>query len=89
MSLIFMKSEKSKTFDCNRPLLNILEKINLKKSDQYAVLSNLSLYYTWKNIKKNNTKLTNLKYQPQGGTINLNYLLDLNLYQIFVINSSI
>ena len=52
MSLIFMKSEKSKTFDCNRPLLNILEKINLKKSDQYAVLSNLSLYYTWKNIKK-------------------------------------
>ena len=47
-----MKSEKSKTFDCNGPLLNILEKINLKKSDQYAVLSNLSLYYTWKNIKK-------------------------------------
>ena len=83
-----MKSEKSKTFDCNRPLLNILEKINLKKSDQYAVLSNLSLYYTWKNIKKW-YKIDKFKYQPQRGTINLNYLLDLNLYQIFVINSSI
>ena len=31
---------------------NFQIKINLKRSDKYVVLSNLSIYYTWKNIKK-------------------------------------
>ena len=35
-----------------RLLLNLSDKINLKRSDKYVVLSNLSIYYTWKNIKK-------------------------------------
>ena len=29
-----------------------MDKINLKRSDKYVALSNLSIYYTWKNIKK-------------------------------------
>ena len=46
-------SEKSKTSDPHRPLLNISDKINLeKRSDKYVALANLSIYYTWKNIKK-------------------------------------
>ena len=28
------------------------DKINLRRSDKYIVLSNLSIYYSWKNVKK-------------------------------------
>ena len=35
-----------------RLLLNLKDKINLKRSDKYVALSNLSIYYTWKNILK-------------------------------------
>ena len=45
-----MNSEDSKTFDPYRLLLNLTDKINLEKRDTYVVLSNLSIYYTWKNI---------------------------------------
>ena len=46
-----MNSENSKTSDPHRLLLNLTDKINLKRSDKYVALSNLSIYYTWKNIK--------------------------------------
>ena len=32
-------------------LINLSEKTNLKRTDKYVVLSNLSIHYTWKNIK--------------------------------------
>ena len=59
MDTMFMNSENSKTFDLHRLLLNLLDKINLKGSNKYVALSNLSVYYTWKNIKKSykNNKL--------------------------------
>ena len=47
-----MNSKNSKTSDPHRLLLNLSDKINLKRSDRYVALSNLSIYYTWKNIKK-------------------------------------
>ena len=47
-----MSSGNSKTFDSHRLLLNLSDKINLKRSDQYVVLSNLSIYCTLKNLKK-------------------------------------
>ena len=56
-----MNSENSKT-DPHRLLLNLLDKIKLKRSDKYIALSNPSIYYTWKNIKSH-TKIINLKYQ--------------------------
>ena len=28
------------------------DKINLRRSDKYIALSNLSIYYSWKNVKK-------------------------------------
>ena len=52
MDTIFMNSENSKTSDPHRLLLNLSDKINLKRSDKYVALSNLSIYYAWKNIKK-------------------------------------
>ena len=50
MDAIFMNYKKSKTSDLHRLLLNLLEKINLKRSDKYVALSNLSIYYPSKNI---------------------------------------
>ena len=52
MDTIFMNSENSTTSDTHRLLLNLAEKINSKRSDKYVALSNLSIYYTGKNIKK-------------------------------------
>ena len=52
MNTIFMNSENSKTSDPRRLLLNLTEKMDLKRKDRYIALSNLSIYYTWKNIKK-------------------------------------
>ena len=52
MDAIFTNSENSKTSDPQRLLLNLSDKINLKRSDKYIALSNLSIYYAKKNIKK-------------------------------------
>ena len=46
-----MDSKNSKTSDPHRLLFNLTDKMNLKISNKYVVLSNLSIYYTWKNIK--------------------------------------
>ena len=52
MDIIFRNFEKSKTSDPYRLLLNLSDKINLKRSDKYVALSNLSIYYTWRKTKK-------------------------------------
>ena len=41
----------SKTSDPHRLLVNLSDKINLKRSDKYVALSNLSIYYAWKKVK--------------------------------------
>ena len=79
-----MNSENSKTTDPHRLLLHLTDKINLKRSDKYVALSNLSIYHTWKNIQKSYKKI-NLKYQLQHGMRSLNYLMDHILHQIFKI----
>ena len=48
MNTIFVNSKNSKTYDAHRLLFSISGKINLKKSDKYVALSNLTLYYTEK-----------------------------------------
>ena len=82
-----MNSGNSKTSDLHRLLLTISDKINLKGSDKYVALSNLSIYYTWQNVKKsyknNKFKILALKYQS------LNYLMDHIVYQIFKITLNI
>ena len=46
-----MNFKNSKASNPHRLLLNLSEKINLKRKDKYVALSHLSIYYTWK-IKK-------------------------------------
>ena len=41
-----MNSKNSKTSDLYRLLLNLTDKIVLKRKDKYIALSNLSIYYT-------------------------------------------
>ena len=43
MDTIFMNSKNSKTSDPHRLLLNLIDKINLKRSDEYVALSNRSI----------------------------------------------
>ena len=43
---IYMNSENSKTSDPHRLLVNLSGKLDLKKSDKYVALPNLSIYYT-------------------------------------------
>ena len=62
-----MNSVNSKTYDSHRLLLNLSDKINLKRNDNYVALSNLSIYYTWKNIKKS---YKNNKYKISATTRN-------------------
>ena len=47
-----MNSGNSETSDTHILLLYLSDKINLKTSEKYVALSNLSIYYTWKNVKK-------------------------------------
>ena len=58
MNTIFMNSKNSKASDPHRLLINLTDKINLKRS---VTLSNLSIYYTWKNIKEKSYKNNNFK----------------------------
>ena len=46
-----MNSQNSKTSDPHRLLLDLTDKINLRRKDKYIALSDLNLYYTWKIIK--------------------------------------
>ena len=57
MDTIFVNSKNSKTSYPYRLLLNLADKTNLKRSNKYVALSNLSIHFIWKNIKtsyKNN-----------------------------------
>ena len=42
-----MNSKNSKTYDPHKLLINLADKMNIKRSDKYVALSNLSMYYTW------------------------------------------
>ena len=50
MSTIFMNSKNSETPDPHRFLLNLADKINLRRKDKYIALSDVSIYYTWKKV---------------------------------------
>ena len=45
-----MNSKNCKSSELRGLLPNLTDKINLKKRNKYVTLSNLSMYYTWKNI---------------------------------------
>ena len=51
MDTIFMNSENSKTSEPHVIVLKVTNKLDLRIGEKIIALSNLSIYYTWKNIK--------------------------------------
>ena len=58
MDTIFMNSENSRTSEYHVLVLKLADKLDLRRGQKSVALSNLSIYYTWKNIKSsyNNNK---------------------------------
>ena len=52
MDTISINSKNSKTYESYILLFNLTDKISLKIIDKYVVLSNISMYCTWKYIKQ-------------------------------------
>ena len=46
-----MKSENSKTSEPHVLILKLTNKLDLRRGEKNIVLSNLSIYFTWENIK--------------------------------------
>ena len=47
-----MNTENSKTNEPLKFVLNLSQRLDLKSSNKNVALQNLSIYYTWKNIRK-------------------------------------
>ena len=58
MNAVFMNSGNSKTSNTHILVLKLTNKLDLRIGEKIVALSNLSIYYTWKNIKRsyNNNK---------------------------------
>ena len=82
MDTIFMNSENCKTSEYHVLVLKLTDKLNLRIGQKTVALSNLSIYYTWKNVK---SSYNNLKYLLQRGVKSLSYQMDHIQYQIFKI----
>ena len=56
MDTIFMNSENSKTSEHHVLVLKLTDKLDLRRGQKTVALSNLSIYYTWKNVKSSYNK---------------------------------
>ena len=74
-----MNTENSKTNEPQRFRLDSTDKLNLKNPKKYMALANLSIYYTWKNIK---TDYNNKKFKISAPTWNETFDLPDGSYSI-------
>ena len=83
-----MNSKNSKTSEPYILKLKLTDKLDLQIGEKVVALSNLNIYYTWKNIKSscNNNKL---KRTVPNGMENLHYQMGLIRYLIFRITLNI
>ena len=54
-----MNTENSKTNETLKFVLNLSQRSDLKSSDKHVTLQNLSIYYMWKNIRKQYNTIDN------------------------------
>ena len=80
MKTIFMNTKNSKTSKLYRFKLDLTDKLNLKNPNKNVALANLSIYYTWKNIK---SEYSNKKFKISAPTWNDDFDTVLILLQIF------
>ena len=82
--------EKGKTNEQQKCFLNLSQKLDLRSSRKHVALQNLSIYYTWKNIRKQykNNKLKiiaptwNDEFELPGGSYSVSDIQD---YTEFII----
>ena len=79
MDTIFMNSENSKTSEKHGLILNLTDKLDLRRDEKSIALSNLSTCYTWKNIK---SSYNNNKFKISSPTRNDNFELPGGSYSV-------
>ena len=65
MNTIFMNSQNSKTSEYHVLVLKLADKLDLRRSQESVALSNLSIYYSWKNMK---SSYNNIKFKISAPT---------------------
>ena len=80
METFFMNTKNSKTNESYKFKYDLIDKLDLRNPNKNMALANLSIYYTWKNVKSiyNNNKF---KISDQLGTKHLICLMDRIIYQ--------
>ena len=86
METFFINTKNSKTNESCRFNYNLIDKLDLRNSNKDIALANLSIYYTWKNVKsiyKNNKfKISaptwNETFDLPGGSYNISEIQDYN-----------
>ena len=79
MDTIFMNSENSKTSEPHILKLKLTDKLDLRLDRKVIALSNLSIYYTWNNIK---SSYNNNKFKISAPTWNEEFTLPDGSYSI-------
>ena len=79
MDAIFMNTEYSKTSKPHVLILKLTDKLDLRRGEKIIALSNLSIYYTWKNIK---SSYNNNKFKISAPTWNDEFELPDESYSI-------
>ena len=90
MDTIFMNSENSRTSKPHILILKLTNKLDLRIGKKVIALSNLSIYYTWKNIKSsyNNNKFKisvptwNDKFELPDGSYSVSDIQDYFEYNL-------
>ena len=84
METFFMNTKNSKTSEPHRFRYNLIDKLDLNNPSKNMALANLSIYYTWKNVKSiyNNNKFKisaptwNSTFDLPDGSYNISEIQD-------------
>ena len=79
MDTIFMNSQNSKTSEPHISKLKLTDKLDLRLDKKVIALSNLSIYYTWNNIKRS---YNNNKFKISTPTWNEDFTLPDGSYSV-------
>ena len=79
MDTVFMNSENSKTLKPHVLILKLTNKLDLRIGEKIIALSNLSIIYTWKNIK---SSYNNNKFKISAPTWNDKFALPDGWYSV-------
>ena len=79
METFFMNTKSSKTNEPNRFKYDLIDKLDFKNPNKNMALANLSIYYTWKNVK---SIYNNNKFKISASTWNETFDLPVGSYNI-------